>query len=184
MTTEKKCRIEGCKNKYKSGGWCHAHYERFRRYGDPLAGGTAHVPRPEKCSAQDCEKPVVAKCFCSGHYSLFRKYGDHTKAKYKWGKNGRDQWHKTSHGYIWRYSGYDDPNAAPNGFVYQHREVMANVIGRPLKSYESVHHKNGDRSDNRPENLELWVKSRPAGQRAQDLVAWAREIISQYGHMQ
>ena len=62
----------------------------------------------------------------------------------------------------------------------QHRVVMAEVIGRPLLSHETPHHKNGVRSDNRPENLELWVKSQPAGQRAVDLLAWAREVIETY----
>lgn len=181
-TKEKKCRIDGCSNKYKSGGWCHAHYERFRRYGDPLAGGIAHQKLPEKCIADGCDKKPVARGRCSGHYCLFMKYGDHNLAKYKWHQNKRDEWHlaKTT-GYIWRYVGRNDPLASSHtGYAYQHRVVMAEVIGRPLHGNESVHHKNGDRTDNRPENLELWVKSQPAGQRVSDLVAWARQILSDY----
>ena len=96
LKAEKKCRIEGCTYKYKSGGWCHAHYERFRRYGDPLAGGSPHEPNSEKCKAEGCDKPSLAKCLCSGHYSLFRKYGDHTIAKYKWHARGKNQWHECS----------------------------------------------------------------------------------------
>ena len=65
--------------------------------------------------------------------------------------------------------------------VYQHRKVMEDHLGRPLLREESVHHKNGDRTDNRLENLELWSSSQPAGQRVADKLAWARWIIEQYG---
>lgn len=58
---------------------------------------------------------------------------------------------------------------------------MRQLLGREYYPGESVHHKNGNRSDNRPENLELWVVSQPAGQRPQDLLSYAYEIIARYG---
>jgi len=65
--------------------------------------------------------------------------------------------------------------------VKEHRHVMEQVLGRPLEPFESPHHKNGVRTDNRPENLELWVVNQPKGQRAIDLLAWAEEIVARYG---
>ena len=64
--------------------------------------------------------------------------------------------------------------------MLEHRFVMEGVVGRRLRKDESVHHKNGDRLDNRPENLELWSRWQPHGQRVADKVAWARELLELY----
>lgn len=55
-------------------------------------------------------------------------------------------------------------------WVLEHRHVLETILKRKLKPFESIHHKNGIRSDNRKSNLELWTKWQPSGQRAEDLL--------------
>ena len=92
-------------------------------------------------------------------------------------KGGRG---KTSNGYV-RLHKPDHPSADARGYVAEHRLVMEQQLGRPLYPFETVHHKNGIRDDNRPGNLELFVSNHPAGQTPRDLVKWAKEIIQLYG---
>lgn len=123
------------------------------------------------CSLDCCDKPPAAHLgLCNRHYQ--RKVdGDPDwerplRAKRPDGDGSR------SHGYVRVYR--------DGRLVAQHRLAMEETLGRPLLPEESVHHRNGARSDNRAENLELWSRAQPYGQRVEDKVAFAMEMLRLY----
>ncbi len=95
----------------------------------------------------------------------------------------------------------ENPRISPNGYVLiqksmvpmehlhlfdwtkpvmEHRYRMAVKLNRPLTDDEIVHHIDGNKKNNSIENLELWNKSHPYGQRVVDKLVWAKKFIEKY----
>ena len=60
-----------------------------------------------------------------------------------------------TNGYVLIHVGRSHHLCMRNGYAYEHRVVAERMLGRKLNKGERPHHKNEDKTDNRPENLEI-----------------------------
>jgi hypothetical protein len=110
------------------------------------------------------------------HYSRFRTHGDPGEASRRKRLDGEGTI-SVHRGYRYIVTYRDGRRVSKQA---EHRLVMEHILGRALFPDETVHHRNGVRSDNEPSNLELWSSWQPAGQRVEDKITWARQILDRY----
>lgn len=149
------CSVDGCPGVHEARGLCHLHYDRYR------------VQNAPPCSVEGCESNAYARGVCRMHHHRLIKHGTAGAAERQKRLNGTGGINRDGYRMV-----------TVDGVKRQeHRVVMERVLGRSLLESESVHHRNGVRHDNRPGNLELWVRPQVAGQRVEDLIAF---VVQQY----
>ena len=134
------------------------------------------------CTEKGCEKPHRARGWCNMHYHRYLRKGafittPQVNKRRKDGEPGSRS--KNDRGYIRVYLP-EHPNAHSEGMVREHVLIMSEKLHRPLYPDEEVHHRNGIRDDNCPENLELRVGPHPTGITIPDAIQWANEILNRY----
>ena len=185
------CRLCGAPMFHGGTGYCSKHYARFRR-GQLDAEGNELRPLKRvasyegmECLVSGCSNRPDTYGLCDRHRQQAQsgiidwKGNKLREPRHGGPTRGKDIW-TANRGYRkCRVEGH--PHADQYGFVLEHRLVMEEVLDRYLDPNEVVHHRDGDRQNNSPDNLEVLLRKthNPGKNVTKGLV---NQVLSALGH--
>ena len=168
-----RCSVEGCQNRPKANGFCTAHWQRTQNGLDlsaPIGPPRGRTPNTMVCVVQGCGQRANNKGMCLRHaeqrrHGILDDQGNRLRENLPGGRpRTKDRWVQAD-GYILVQAPEGHPFARQDGSILEHRLVMEQVLGHYLDPDEFlVHHKDGDRGNNHPDNLEVLSASAKKGE--------------------
>lgn len=164
------CKVPTCTKTATSKGLCLTHYAASRRGAlDAETGQWLREPKrissysaDSICLVQDCSTKPRSRGMCEKHAQqreagIIDENGNQLRELLPTGrKRERETWvGSTRDGYVLRVAPEEHPAARSDGTILEHRYVMERFLGRYLQEWEIVHHKDGNRSNNTYDNLEI-----------------------------
>jgi len=147
------CKVEGCNEPVKARGYCSRHTYQFYKHGKIISAGKMKDPS-RKCSVPGCNRKHKANGYCEAHNQQFKKYSRITSQEIV-GRNGKSYAGSKGSSYILIMK-KDHPMANKRGYVRRSHLAWEKHTGHIVTPPEVIHHKNGNKHDDRCENLELF----------------------------
>lgn len=164
------CKVEGCMKPFFAKGFCSTHYMYLRRGVLDENGNRLKEPQRiaryepgAQCIVDGCTEFPRSRGMCNKHMlqreaGIIDEQGNQLRELLPTGrKRERESWiSSTRDGYVVRVAPEGHPFARADGTILEHRLVMEQHLGCYLDPDEwLVHHKHGNRTDNRIEELEV-----------------------------
>lgn len=160
------CALDGCGRPFRAMGLCTMHYQRMKNHGstdEPKRGYAGAI-----CSVKECQSVATDSGMCGKHAQRVRRYGNPDFITSAEVANMRN-----------RLAQMEVRPSVKNSYAkffgrHEHRVVAEQMLGRPLKEGEIVHHIDGNRRNNTPENLKVMTQSEHIKEHLPEMRAAAR----------
>lgn len=171
------CKVQGCSNQRVDSEtrFCAKHQLQYNRGIIDLEGNqlrdlqrVAKYQDGDVCKVPGCGRKPRSNWFCNRHAiqyeaGIIDSEGNQQRTLSKGGRvsgSSSREGYRTLSGYSVVRAPLNHPFAWKDGYIFEHRLVAESVIGRYIEPHEIVHHKDGNRANNDPGNLEVLPRKR------------------------